>query len=321
MTKTATSTPRAFLTGGTGFIGRLLPAHLISRGYEVHLITRAPARDLTACLGEVGRQCIVHHVDLLDSPTFDFIDRIKPSHLLHLAWYTEPGRYWSSPANLDWVTASLRLVSEFASAGGQRVVVAGTCAEYDWSFPLLVEETTPLAPTTVYGTSKANLHRQLRDTTNSLGISLAWGHIFFPYGPAEKPDRFLAEVITQLLSGCEAHCTDGQQVRDFIHVEDAANAFVTLLDSAVEGAVNIATGVGHSVREVVEMAGRMVGRPELLKFGSKPRPQNDPARLVADVRRLLSDVGFIPHYDLEHGIADTVAWWRNKSGLHPVGSI
>ncbi len=76
---------------------------------------------------------------------------ITPSHLLHLARYVVPGRFRNPPENLDWVAASLRLVRGFAAAGGTRVVVASTGAEYDWSHAWLDERTKPVAPATLYG--------------------------------------------------------------------------------------------------------------------------------------------------------------------------
>ena len=58
---------------------------------------------------------------------------LRPSHLLHFAWYVTPGKFWTSPENIDWLQASLDLVTSFLDCGGERSVIAGTCAEYDWT--------------------------------------------------------------------------------------------------------------------------------------------------------------------------------------------
>ena len=76
------------------------------------------------------------------------------SHLLHLAWYTDPGLYWEAPENLDWLRATVLLTREFASAGGERAVYAGSCAEYRWGGAEALTEGNPLEPATLYGVVK-----------------------------------------------------------------------------------------------------------------------------------------------------------------------
>ncbi len=99
---------RVAVTGGGGFIGREAVAALQARGAEVHLLGRAPAT-----LGVTP-----HVIDLLAEDPAPLLRAIAPTHLLHLAWYAEPGKFWQAPENLDWVAASLRLVQGFAAAGG-----------------------------------------------------------------------------------------------------------------------------------------------------------------------------------------------------------
>jgi len=107
--------------------------------------------------------------------------------------------------------------------------------------------------------------------------------------------------------------TAGTQVRDFMHVDDVARAFVALLDSDVEGAVNIASGEPVELREVMGLIGATAGHPELVRLGAlSPRP-GDPTTLVADVRRLRDEVGFTPRLELAEGVRQTVEWWRSRS--------
>ena len=86
------------------------------------------------------------------------MDSVQPTHLLHLAWFAVPGQFWTSPENLRWVQASLELLSVFESVGGRRLVVAGSCDEYEWSDVDCDEHDTPLRPATLYGTCKHALH-------------------------------------------------------------------------------------------------------------------------------------------------------------------
>jgi nucleoside-diphosphate-sugar epimerase len=222
----------------------------------------------------------------------------------------EPGAFWSSPENVRWVEASLALLRAFADAGGQRAVVAGTCAEYDWSAGVCVEGETPLVPATLYGTCKHGLHTVAAGLAAEQGLSLAWGRIFFLYGPGEHPSRLVPAVILPLLRGEPAELTEGSQERDFLHVADVAGAFAALVDSEVEGAVNVASGERTSVRALAELAGEITGRPDLLRFGALPSRPGDPPLIVGDRRRLADEVGFTPRHTLRSGIEDAVAAWR-----------
>jgi nucleoside-diphosphate-sugar epimerase len=278
---------RVLVTGTTGFIGSHALTALEERGHEVHAAA----------------------VDLLDPEAAEGLVRgARATHLLHLAWYTVPGRFWAAPENAAWVEATLRLLRTFYAAGGRRAVGAGTCAEYDWSGDGLLSETkTPLRPVTLYGRAKA----QTFEAGTALG-ELAWGRVFFLYGPGEHPDRLVASVARRLLAGDEAPTSEGTQVRDFMHVADVAGAFAALLDSGVTGAVNIGSGIPVTVRAVVDEVARAAGRPDLLRPGALPQREGEPAELVADVRRLRDEVGFRPRYELERGIKDTVDYWRER---------
>lgn len=289
---------RVVLTGATGFIGREAMAPLRALGADIHVLGRgaSPIDGATS-----------HAVDLLDGDVAGVLASIRPSHLLHFAWYAEPGKFWSAPENLDWVAASLRLVRVFAEVGGRRAVLAGSCAEYDWSHALLDEATTPLAPATLYGEAKASLFRILQKAAPALGVSFAWGRIFFPYGPFERSERLTGHALDAILTGQPADFSAGLQQRDFQHVEDTAGAFVALLASEVEGAVNIGSGTAVAVRALVEQAAALRDALPLMHFGQRPMQPGEPPLLVAATRRLAQEVGYRPRFDLDTGLRDALA--------------
>jgi nucleoside-diphosphate-sugar epimerase len=280
---------RVLVTGATGFVGRQTLAPLERRGFDVHAVGSRDA-DLLAA-GTAAR----------------LIDDVQPTHLLHLAWYAEPGAFWESAENARWRDASVRLLEAFAASGGTRAVAAGTCAEYDWNGDgLLSEGSTPLEPRTAYGQAK----NAVREAAGGMRLSLGWGRIFFLYGPDEDERRLVASVTRALLAGTPARTTHGRQVRDFLHVADVGDAFAALLDSGVEGAVNVGSGEGVAVADVVGRIAAVVGRPELVELGALEAPGGDPPLLVADVRRLRDEVGWRPSRSLDEGLRDTVEWWR-----------
>jgi nucleoside-diphosphate-sugar epimerase len=296
---------KVLLTGGSGFIGRNAISELLLKDYEVHVADIAPISGLHS-------GAILHECNLFDfQQQKNLLHKIKPTHLLHFAWYAIPGKFWFSTENMRWVQASLELLHNFTEEGGLRVVFAGTCAEYDWSESLCSEASTNLIPKTFYGICKNSLQQIYNSFCHKKSISNAWGRIFFLYGPYENPDRLVPYVILALLNGRKAFCTNGRQIRDFMHVSDVASAFVALLDSDVNGPVNIASGQAVEVKEIMEMIALKIKKPELLQLGALPFPENEPLILKADVQRLQKEVGWIPRFSLDKGLDNTIQWWKD----------
>ena len=302
-------TKRIIVTGATGFIGRQTLRPLVDAGFAVHAISSKPRP-----LDDGGKTGVTWHChDILADRAFDpLFAEIQATHLLHLAWYAEPGRYWTSLVNLDWVAASLDLVTSFGKHGGQRIVGAGSCAEYDWRYGYCSEFVTPTNPATLYGVSKDALWRLIEGMSGQLRLSSAWGRVFFLYGPHEHPNRLVSSVIASLLRNEAALCTSGEQVRDFLHVHDVGRAFTALVESDVSGPVNIGSGEPVRVKDIVQEIGRQMGADRLLHLGAKRLSAAEPSLLVADNRRLAHEVDWQPSYNLEQGLAETIRWWQQQ---------
>ena len=303
-----TAAGRVLVTGASGFIGARALRALAARGFEVHAVARGGAPgdapgEVHAVApggapGDAPAGVAWHAADLLDGAARrELVEAVGASHLLHLAWYAEPGAFWTSRRNAPWVAATVGLVDEFAAAGGRRAVLAGSCAEYDWSAPQPLAEDAALRPATYYGVCKDATRRVVAGLAEQAGLELAWGRIFFVYGPREDERRLVASVARALVAGERAPTSAGTQRRDFMHVDDVAGAFAALLDSAVAGAVNIASGEPVEVREIVAGLGRAAGRGDLLDVGALPARPGEPAEIVADVTRLRDEVSFVPRIE------------------------
>jgi nucleoside-diphosphate-sugar epimerase len=299
---------RVLVTGATGFVGRHCLLPLIERGYEVHALSRAAGRPLSV----PGVQW--HGLDLLrDTGRLEsLLADLRCSHLLHLAWFTEPGKYWTAPENLQWVSGSLRLVDAFAGTEGRRLVVAGSCAEVDWASSVVSDGMVLSCPRTLYGWSKLSLYLVLAAYASRVSLSLGWGRLFFMYGPHEHPARLVPNVATALLKKSPAPCSHGRQVRDFLFVHDVADALTALLDSTVEGPVNIVSGQTHTVAQVVHQIASLLRGEHLIRWGAVPTSPDEPVQLVGEARRLREEIHWSPRFSLAEGIAQTVSWWQEQ---------
>lgn len=203
--------------------------------------------------------------------------------LLHLAWETTPGVFWSSPLNRDWYLASLRLFQEFVWGGGSRIIVAGTGAGTE----------------TPYGMAKDAVRRVLEAYQDAAGISCAYGKIYYLYGPNEKRKRIVPELIKSLLDGKEYTILKADHQASVSHVYDVAAGLVSILETGLTGSVEIGGDV-VTLGELGRIIAEKIGKPELLKLGDTPSDPYMPMHPRDWERR----------YDLRSGIEETIRYWK-----------
>ena len=144
----------------------------------------------------------------------------RPTHLLHLAWETEHGKYWNSPKNLRWVEATIRLVEAFCSYGGEKLIMAGTCAEYDWKIGYF-RENSPLKSSSLYSSSKEATRRFVSTISKHYQIPYCWARIFLPYGHGEAKARLIPSLFDVFRGTRDPFSINTNCFRDFLHANDA----------------------------------------------------------------------------------------------------
>jgi len=300
---------KLLVTGGSGFIGHQCIKQLSSLDVELYSLS---SRSLDS-----SPHCKSYQVDLHDTlEVRSLVRRLKPTHLLHLAWCTTPDLYWTDPSNLLWVQSTLSLFQSFVDVGGIRIVAAGTCAEYQSGNSLCTENVTPTIPATLYGASKYSVNFLLDAWARQCGISYAWGRIFSTYGPRENPARLVPSLILSLLESLPFTCTKPWLIRDYLHSVDVARAFLCLLFTEANGTFNIGSAHPLSLSNLCTLISNIVGKPSLLHLpNTQPNLFQDTA-VVACNAKLLS-TGWTPFYTLNSGIEHVISWWIRHRSLRP----
>ena len=296
---------RVLITGASGFLGRQICAALQRRGVmDLHGISRQPAPAVPGVRW--------HQLDLLQADSRELVDQLRPTHLIHSAWCVKPGDYWHAPENEEWAQASAALLQGFGEAGGARALTIGSCAEYDWSSLPCVEDCPAEKPATRYGRAKRAMHVSAERIANDLQFSHAHARMFFTFGPHEHEDRIVPRITRSLLASQPIVLEHPADSRDFLSIIDVGDALAATLLSELRGAVNIASGQPTTIKSLAATISGIIGRPELVSFHDDTA--NASAAVLADTRRLTTEVGWRLPRNLDERLAETVEWWKHQNG-------
>jgi len=287
---------KILLTGATGFIGKYVAERLIIKGIDFVTVGRnAP---------NINNEHI--NADLLLIKSFDQMLRTaQATHLIHLAWYAEHGKYWTSPLNDKWAEATLKLVEAFCNSGGQGVIAAGTCAEYDWTHGYCSEETTLIKPETLYGQAKDKTRKLVLSICGKNNVPCVWGRIFFPYGKEEHPHRLIPSLVSVFRGERPPFGVNSSQYRDLLYAFDVAEAFIFLLLSEKTGIFNVSSGKPVQIIDVVYKIATLLNvNPKTILDLTTDRP-GEPSLLVGENFKLKS-LGWKPEYTLDEGLEKVV---------------
>lgn len=295
---------RLLITGANGFIGRAVLEQIQTDHFEtIHAVTRRiKSRD-----GSTGR-IIWHEADLFHERSVALLfEKAKPTHVIHGAWETHHGTFWTSEKNRDWLSASMRLLDHFEAHDGRHFIFLGSMAEYDWSEMPLIEHQSAEMPFTLYGETKLAFHRLLMARAAAKAYRAVTGRIFNLYGPDEKPDRLVPQVIGALSRMNRVQVGRPERERDILHVDDVARGILALLRSELTGAVNIANGSAITMGDLYQTLAEITGRGHLIEIGARPDRAGEPKRLYGEAY-LIRSTGWRPTVKLEDGLNEI--WTR-----------
>jgi nucleoside-diphosphate-sugar epimerase len=269
------------VTGATGFIGRHVVAEVVRHDLAPTLLVRDPAR----LPGQLAKLASVTF-DLRNPPVDAFEKLGRPDALIHLAWGGLPN-YRSLHHYEEEAPAHYRFLKGLIQSGLGNLVVTGTCAEYGMQPGPLDEEIQPVSENP-YGFAKNMLRRQLAYLQNEIPFNLTWCRMFYLYGDGQPAGSLLPQLKRAVEQGLEAFdMSGGEQLRDYMRVNDAASALVDLaLAGRNNGIVNVCSGRPISIHNLVEGWIRQNGWKIRLNLGYYPYPDYEPMAFWGDRTKL-----------------------------------
>ncbi len=317
------------VTGGAGYIGSHACKNLASKGYRPVVYD-----NLVTGHREAVRWGPLEHGDICDRRRLDeVIDHYRPEAAIHFAGFAyvgesvaDPGKYYNNN-----VVGSLCLLEAMLARGVKKLIFSSSCATYGIPESVPITESDAQQPINPYGMSKLVVERMLVDF--ELAHGLEWMALRYFNAAGADPDLEIGEdhdpetrIIPLVLAaadgqgeavtiyGSDYDTPDGTCIRDYIHVTDLADAHVTALDLLFTGsasqALNLGTGIGCSVMQVIEAARGVTGLDIPYRWGS--RREGDPAVLVADASRARVVLGFHPSHSSIGDIVETAWRWHLK---------
>ncbi|WP_030262121.1 UDP-glucose 4-epimerase GalE [Streptomyces violens] len=306
------------VTGGAGYVGSVVAAHLLEAGHEVVVL------DDLSTGHRVGVPAGAEFIEGRVQDAAKWLDRSFDA-VLHFAAFSQvgesvvdPEKYWRNN-----VGGTMDLLAAMRVAGVRTLVFSSTAATYGEPVNTPITETDPTAPTSPYGASKLAVDHMISGECAAHGlsaVSLRYFNVAGAYGDCGErhdPESHLIPLVLQVAQGRRESISvfgddyptpDGTCIRDYIHVADLADAHLLALDAAVAGEhliCNLGNGNGFSVREVIETVRKVTGHP--IPEVVAPRRGGDPAVLVASARTAIDRLGWQPkRADLAEIVAD--AW-------------
>lgn len=308
--------PRVLVTGASGFVGAAVVRRAVALGLPVTALV-GPASDI-ARLAPLARDIDIARADITDTRALAAaVADARPELCIHLA---AAGAVVREDA-LDLLLAAnalapARLAHALAAAGARRLVTAGSSSEYG-TVEGPMDESRACDPDDPYGVSKLAGGLLARVAGRDAGLETAHLRLFSVYGPGEDPRRLVTSVVRALVAGRPLELTPGEQVRDFVYVDDVAEALLTAaLAPEVDGlTVNVGTGVETTVRDLCLRIAGLTGGDDLLDFGARPYRPGERFHWRAATEHAQRTLGWRSRTSLDEGLRLTVDAARRDLAL------
>ncbi len=303
----------ALVTGATGFIGSAVVRRLLTDGINVYCVVRRESKNRSVLEGLPG-------VEIIEIPSFETLDLKKSLTGLSADVVFNFASYGVSQQDRDpeamlegnvGLVARLLIVTSGWSL--KRFIHTGSCSEYGlpWSHEAYFSEAQPLRPISVYGAAKAASVIYGNALAVRLGVPFVTLRLFGVFGLGESSERLIPYLIQRLQHDEPVDLTPGEQVRDWLYVDDVVEAFIVAAKSGrllPYEAYNVCSGRPLRVREIGEAVADAMNKPrKLLQWGKRPYREDEPMWIVGDNRRFMEETCWRPKVNLLDGVRHMIA--------------
>ncbi len=309
------SSRRVLITGANGFVGANLARRLVHDGHEVHALLR-PSRDRWR-LSELAGDLIVHEGAVQDrSEVTGLVNAVQPEWIFHLAAYGAYPEQKDLDAMIETnVKGTAHLADAAQAAGVKAFVNAGSSSEYGFKDHAPKEDEL-LEPNSDYAVTKAAASLYCQSLARRTGLPAITLRLYSVYGPYEEPSRLIPTLIRQGLQGTLPPLVSPGTARDYVHVNDVCEAFLLAAEGAPTrgGSIyNVGTGRQTALRDVVEVARRLMDVREAPRWDSMAPRSWDTDKWWSDPASIKSELGWSARLDLEEGLRQTIQWSKQES--------
>ncbi len=306
------------ITGATGFVGANLARACVKQGHEVYLFLRRGFKDwrLSGLEGHVH----VYELDLCDPRDVEAaLERARPDWLFHLAAY---GAYEVQTDYLQAlrtnVEATMVLLVAASSRGFELFAYAGSSSEYGFKDEAPAEG-DPIEPNSIYAVTKASGTMFVRQYSQKRGLNAAILRLYSVYGPFEEPRRLMPAIVVAGLGKRYPPLVDPSIARDFIYVDDAVEAFLSLTRRplAEPGRIfNVGSGLQTTLADVAAVASKIFGIAEPPIWGSMPARIWDTKTWISNPARIRKELGWVASLDVEGGLRAFADWLQRDAKMN-----
>ncbi len=267
------------ITGATGFVGTQILKHLDQKNVKIKVIARPNSDNLFSKYKNITEVISTEDFFL---ETNDWYEKACEGIdiIIHCAWYATPGKYLHSSLNETCYMGTMNFAQSASDAGIKKFIGIGSCFEYELMTNKKIDIDQPLNPLTKYARAKVETFNSLTLLFKKEKVNFIWARLFYLYGEGEDRRRLIPVLREKLTAGKKVALTKGNEIRDYMDVEEAGRVITELALSDRLGPFNVCSGQGVSIKELAKNIAKDYDADYLLDFGSYQGSEKEPPYIV-----------------------------------------
>lgn len=295
--------PEIIIHGASSFLGKHFIRKLIAEKNHVIVFARKSTN-----LSAIENNPLVHiyrYQQSLDEINTDSIAINRPV-FLEFSWH---GVFGSERNNEEQLTVNIPLIKSSVELAhrlnAKHWIGIGSQAEYG-NLDKRISESDICRPTTLYGKAKLQCSEISADLCKQYGIEYSWLRLFSVYGPDDNHEWLIQYLIKEMLANKDINVTQGEQLWDYLYIDDISDALLKLAHLKGVGKANLGSGKGNSVKSIIEKIKELTNSESKINFGAIPYRDDQVMLMEADIQKLSEHLNWKPEIDINEGLKRTI---------------